>query len=486
MRLAVLLLLTLPAVSLAQQIAIGEYMLPTNSSPYGITAGPDGAMWFTENYTATVGRIEQSGAVTQYRTSTGPSAPYGIAAGPDGALWFADYAGNAIGRITTSGVVTEYPVPVPNALPMGIAAGPDGRMWFTMSSDSNEVIGAITTAGAFTFYQAPGNYTNSITAGSDGALWYTCPSCEIGRITTLGVYSYYDLPSQDAGLGAITAGSDGALWFTESTANQIGRITTSGAITSYPVPTANSGLMGITAGPDGALWFAESAVKQIGRITTSGTVTEYPIPAASYSLPDQIAAGPDGTLWFTDSYARIGEVFFVTANLAVSPPGGYYTSQLTFAGSGYAPDENVRIYYQGVGSNVLASATADATGSFTATAQAPQSPYGPRLFLGVGQTSGKLGAANFSMAPHLVLSPNSGPPGMIVTVEGYGFGSFEDVRVYWKGLASLGLVVTNAAGTFNGSTAFTFTVPSDAQPGANEVVGHVPAEPLGVGIFTVQ
>jgi len=294
------------------------------------------------------------------------------------------------------------------------------------------------------------------------------------------------LPTPDAGLGAITAGPDGALWFTESTANQIGRITTSGAITSYPVPTANSGLMGITAGPDGALWFTESAVKQIGRITTSGTVTEYPIPAASYSLPDQIAAGPDGTLWFTDSYARIGEIFFVTANLTVSPPSGYYTSHLTFAGSGYAPNERVRIYYQGVGSNVLASATADATGSFTATAQAPQSPYGPRLFLGVGQSSGKLGAANFSMSPHLVLSPNSGPPGTIVTVEGYGFGSFEGVRVYWKGLAYLGLVVTNAAGTFNGSTAFTFTVPSDAQSGENVVLGHVPTEAIGEGIFTVQ
>jgi len=47
MKIAAALLLTLPAVSLAQQIAVGEYMLPINSSPYGITAGPDGAMWFT-------------------------------------------------------------------------------------------------------------------------------------------------------------------------------------------------------------------------------------------------------------------------------------------------------------------------------------------------------------------------------------------------------------------------------------------------------
>lgn len=36
------------------------------------------------------------------------SGPNGITAGPDGALWFTNSANNSIGRITTGGRVTNY------------------------------------------------------------------------------------------------------------------------------------------------------------------------------------------------------------------------------------------------------------------------------------------------------------------------------------------------------------------------------------------
>ena len=74
-------------------------------------------------------------------------------------------------------------------------------------------------------------------------------------------------------------GPDGALWFTEFGANppKIGRVTTDGAFTEYDLP-AGSGPDGITAGPDGALWFTENGTAKIGRITTTGDITEYPLP----------------------------------------------------------------------------------------------------------------------------------------------------------------------------------------------------------------
>ena len=53
-----------------------------------------------------IGRITTTGTVTNY-TGTGISSPYGIAAGPDGAMWFTNN-GNSIGRITTTGTVTNY------------------------------------------------------------------------------------------------------------------------------------------------------------------------------------------------------------------------------------------------------------------------------------------------------------------------------------------------------------------------------------------
>ena len=41
--------------------------------------------------------------ITEYSTGlTAGSYPYGIAAGPDGALWFTEYSGNRIGRIAAA------------------------------------------------------------------------------------------------------------------------------------------------------------------------------------------------------------------------------------------------------------------------------------------------------------------------------------------------------------------------------------------------
>ena len=39
------------------------------------------------------------------------SVPVGIAAGPDGAIWFTEQSSNKIGRLTLSGAFTEYPIP---------------------------------------------------------------------------------------------------------------------------------------------------------------------------------------------------------------------------------------------------------------------------------------------------------------------------------------------------------------------------------------
>src|SRR5438552_18437025 len=65
------------------------------------------------------------------------AAPYGITAGPDGNIWFTEYA-NKIGRITVGGSITEFPIPTPSSFPPGITAGPDGNLWFT-EQDGNKI-----------------------------------------------------------------------------------------------------------------------------------------------------------------------------------------------------------------------------------------------------------------------------------------------------------------------------------------------------------
>ena len=81
------------------------------SAPLGITAGPDGNLWFTEYDAGRIGRITPAGVVTEFSAGiTDGSSPRAIVTGADGNLWYTDTNGRRIGRITTAGVVTEFSV----------------------------------------------------------------------------------------------------------------------------------------------------------------------------------------------------------------------------------------------------------------------------------------------------------------------------------------------------------------------------------------
>jgi len=220
-----------------------------NSGPAGITAGPDGNLWFTEWNGNRVGRITPSGTVTEFRGAIAPHAPRytpapvpwrGITAGPDGNLWFTEPAAGRIGRITPTGTVTEFSAGISaGSGPWDITAGPDGNLWFT---ELDGRIGRITPTGTITEFRSgisAGSSLRMITAGPDGNLWFTeWDGNRIGRITPTGAVTEFS-----AGISAgsapegITAGPDGNLWFTEWFGGRIGRITPAGVISEYP-PTA--------------------------------------------------------------------------------------------------------------------------------------------------------------------------------------------------------------------------------------------------------
>jgi streptogramin lyase len=311
----------------ATSSGITEFPLPAGAGPSGITAGPDGNLWFTEFNSSTIGRISPSGKITEFPlpAGAGPSGgPSGIAKGPDGNLWFTEYDGNLIGRISPDGIITEFPpLKIGNSQPVGIVAGPDGNLWFT-EQGSNK-IGRISPSGTITEFPLPrGSLPNGssgpvgIAVGSDGNLWFTeHDDSKIGRISPSGTVTVFPAPGNPRG---IAAGPDGNLWFTEDFGSQIGRITPSGTVTEFSLPSTSSGnaawiAVGIAAGPDGNLWFTEVLYQQgavisskVGRISPGGTVTEFSLPTAS-SNPQGIAAGPDGNLWFTENGSnRIGRI----------------------------------------------------------------------------------------------------------------------------------------------------------------------------------
>jgi virginiamycin B lyase len=294
-----------------------------------------------------IGRVTTTGQFTEFPIPTPSSDPFEITAGPDGALWFTEAGANQIGRITTTGIFTEFPIPTKGQSLLGITAGPDGALWFTEGWANK--IGRITTAGVFSEFSVPSfspstgtSFPYHITAGPDGAIWFTeLQTFKIGRVTTAGVFTEFPIPfptfapcstgQASCGVSGITAAPDGALWFTVEIVGYtgiIGRIDITGAITEYPLPT-NCCPHTIATGPDGALWFTDEAPPQvgvkIGRISTSGSIIEFPTPSSHNII--YITTGPDGALWFTEYFVTVNSIGrFIPSVLQVTPATGITAS----------------------------------------------------------------------------------------------------------------------------------------------------------------
>ena len=131
---------------------VSTFSVPFPSQPEELTTGPDGAIWFAgppvcwrvsaspNVWTChdALGRLSLSGSFSQFTSSTGQiGLVMGITAGPDGALWFTNYnspgqqfVAPPVARITTDGTITGYSDPGMQGT-QGITVGPDGALWFS-------------------------------------------------------------------------------------------------------------------------------------------------------------------------------------------------------------------------------------------------------------------------------------------------------------------------------------------------------------------
>ncbi len=291
-------------------------------TPFDITPGPDGALWFTETggggpNGGGVGRIETNGAISERPTPY--LSPHGIAAAADGALWYVSSSGGVAVRLAPDGTQTRFASWPGRARADRITAGPDGALWFTEPAEHTVV--RLALDGTVSQFSLPGarGEPSDIVSGPDGALWFTDQAGMIGRLTPQGTLHEFALTGAGQPTG-LAVGPDGAIWFTEASAGRIGRITTSGTVTEFPLPDPSASPLYIVAGADGALWFSEGRANAIARISLQGAVHEFTLPVPG-SLPQRLAVGPDGAIWFTEQGGdRIGRLM-VTGQLTEFPLG---------------------------------------------------------------------------------------------------------------------------------------------------------------------
>jgi virginiamycin B lyase len=220
--------------------AISEFLLPyPNAFPNFITTGPDGNLWFTDTSANLIGRFNPStDAFTEYPIPTqvslgwngNSSYPTGITAGPDGNIWFTEMTAGKIGMINpTTGAIREFSLPDSQSEPTVITSGPNGNLWFTEWMSTN--LGEINpTTGAITEIplKTPGAEPGSIVTGADGNVYFTLyfggsGDSAIGMINpaTL-VVTETPTPTQASGATGIAVGADGKIWFTETSNASLG------------------------------------------------------------------------------------------------------------------------------------------------------------------------------------------------------------------------------------------------------------------------
>jgi streptogramin lyase len=181
---------------------ITKYTADTSTAPGagptmgGITAF-DRNLWFAETSADKVGKITLSGSVTLYSVG---GQPYGITAAPDGKVYFTLEDNNKIGQIDpATGDITYWATPTANSQPHGIAVGPDNNVWLA-EWGASQVAQFALDSHTFQEYATPtsGSSPDGV-AGPDGNLYFTESGAnQVGKLTDIeSAYVRYDDPSVD-------------------------------------------------------------------------------------------------------------------------------------------------------------------------------------------------------------------------------------------------------------------------------------------------
>lgn len=143
-----------------------------------------------------------------------------------------------------------------------------------------------------------------------------------------------------------------------------------------------------------------------------------------------ILVGEQSKAFSTASFIVVG--FFPTIALSTYAPRG--DEAVGFSGTGFGPNEQVRVHLNNVTSPPVKTLQSDASGAFEEPYgfDVPFEMKGKQTFVFIGESSGAVVPADFEVieySPSIEPSTWSGRPGTIVTFYGSGFARNELVRV---------------------------------------------------------
>ncbi|MCD2190317.1 Vgb family protein [Actinomycetospora soli] len=178
------------------EVAVHDLDAP-GSRPSRFATTPDGSLWCTRTGDHRVDRLVDG---TWHGVDVGAgTGPYDVTAGPDGAAWFTAIEAEAVGRIDpTTEEVTLHPLPVAG-MPAMITTGPDGALWCTLNR-----VGALArldpASGGIALTPLPDDGCGpvGIAADADGLWFVEILAGRVGRLDLDGRLTEHDLPDRAA------------------------------------------------------------------------------------------------------------------------------------------------------------------------------------------------------------------------------------------------------------------------------------------------
>ena len=294
------------------KVTIREWAVPTKGAhPHDPAVGPDGSLWFTEQMSNKLGRLDpKTGKFKEYALVSGKnSGPHGLVADQFGNIWYTANFGGYIGKLDpNTGKITEYQMPNKKADdPHTAVFDAFGMLWFTVQGGN--MVGKLDpNTGRVILKEVP----------TEAALPYGIQVtnrgvpvfCELGthKIGTINTVSLeikeYDLP-ESARPRRLAVAADDTIYFTDFKSGNLGKLNlATGEVKMYPSPGGpESNPYGIAITPDGMVWYSESGVQPNTIIRFDPKTEQFAranIPSGG-GVVRNMAATPDGRVYIACS-----------------------------------------------------------------------------------------------------------------------------------------------------------------------------------------
>jgi virginiamycin B lyase len=286
-------------------------MLVKTDIPTAVAVAPNGAVWFTIEFSDAIG-VFQSGKIDRIHKGSQNLEPLGLAADSAGGAWYTDTPRRAISWISSGGSIRSFPLSTPIVRLGRLATASDGAVWFA----------DVTTASVtrlqdsiFTHHDfgSLGATPYGIAVDKGDGVWTTLQGADLlAYISPNGQVATLDVPTRNSGLGDIAVDQWGAVWFLELRANKIGRFA-EGRFTEFTIPRQSAGRTALAAAPDGSVWFTELSVGKLGRLR-DGRIAEFRLPRSG-SRPFSVAVDAANNIWYTDLSGWLGVLPAVAAKV---------------------------------------------------------------------------------------------------------------------------------------------------------------------------